>query len=42
MTNMAVWLDAIQAPIMIIDRKGIIIGFNRAARTECGLGESPQ
>lgn len=39
MADMAVWLDAIQTPIMIIDRQGKIVGFNRAASTECGLNE---
>ncbi|PJF33888.1 MAG: hypothetical protein CUN57_00970, partial [Phototrophicales bacterium] len=34
------WLDVIQTPVMIIDRSGKIIAFNRTATTECGLSES--
>lgn len=32
-----VGLDAVQVPLMVIDRSGKIIGFNRTAQAECGI-----
>jgi|GEM_PF-1699224 len=37
-TQMTAWLDAIQVPLMIIDRKGVVVGFNRVAQTQTGVG----
>lgn len=40
MIDTPLWLDVIQTPVMIIDRSGTVIAFNRTASTECGLSES--
>lgn len=31
------WLNAIQSPIMVIDRRGIVVAFNRTAEAQSGL-----
>lgn len=36
-TQLTGWLDAIQVPLMMIDRKGIVVGFNRVAQTQSGI-----
>ena len=38
----ALWLDAIQMPLMVIDRSGEIIAFNRMAIAESDIQASPQ
>ncbi len=36
-TQISGWLDAIQVPLMVIDRKGIVVGFNRVAATQSDI-----
>ena len=37
MTQLTGWLDAIQVPLMMIDRTGVVVGFNRVAQTQSGI-----
>jgi len=39
-THVVEWLDAIQVPMMLIDRKGVVVGFNRVAQTQSGIART--